>query len=92
MQYGQKNPDIIKKVFAAGYKKPANLNILISALYINKSIDINKFPFADKIFTVYDKKYISDNNITVNCGARDCSTCLKCYTKNPVKYINEMLK
>ena len=75
-----------------GYKKPDNLNILISALYLNKSIDIAKYNFADKIFTVYDKTYIEKNQIEINCGARDCMSWLKCYTKNNVKYINEKLK
>ena len=87
-----KNPHIIKKVFNAGYKKPKNLNILVSSLFINKSIDINKYDFVDKVFTVYDKKYIKQNDITINCGAKSCAKCLLCYTKNNVQYINEKLK
>ena len=87
-----KNPDIIKKVFNMGYKKPDNLIIIISSLFINKSMDIAKYNFADKIFTVYDNSYIEKNHIEINCGSRNCAGCLKCYTKNDIQYINEKLK
>ena len=87
-----KNPDIIQKVFNSGYEKPENLNILVSSLFINQPANFSKYNFIDKIFTVYSKDYIKSNNININCGARDCAGCLKCYTKNSITVINEMLK
>lgn len=88
-----KNPQIIKKVIEEyGYKKPKNLNIILSSLFINKEINIDSFDWADKVFTVYDKNYIKENDIEINCGARSCATCLKCYKKNKIKIINEKLK
>lgn len=87
-----KNPDIIKRVFNKGYEKPENLNIILSSLYINKPANLNKYDFVDKIFTVYDKTTAREKNIEINCGARSCFTCLKCYTKNNTRVINELLK
>lgn len=94
-----KNPQIIDDVFNnQGYKKPKNLIIIISSLFINRQYNFevlpysNRFWFVDKIFTVYDKKYILENNININCGSKSCINCLKCYTKNNEKYINEILK
>lgn len=86
-----KNPDYIKKALDMGYEKPSNLNIVLSSLFINKERK-NPFPFVDKVFTVYDKKYIKENNIDVNCGARNCVTCGLCYEKNDISIINEQLK
>lgn len=87
-----KTPAIMQNVFNMGYKKPDNLNIIVSSLFINKVANFNQYNFIDKVFTVYDKKYAAENDIKINCGARDCSTCLKCYTKNDIKYINELVK
>ena len=77
-----------------GVKKPKNLNIVYSSMFINAVADhiIEKYPFIDKIFTVYDSKYIKENSIDINCGARSCASCLKCYKKNNIKYISEKLK
>ena len=50
------------------------------------------YDFIDKIFTVYDKDYISAHDVSINCGAKSCLTCHKCYVKSKIKYINEKLK
>jgi ribosomal protein L40E len=85
-----KNPHLIVNV---AYQKPDNLVILASSLYINKPLDLkDKFPFIDKIFTVYDKETIEKEGIDINCGARNCLQCHKCYQHNEIKYINERLK
>lgn len=63
-----KNPDIIEKVFAAGYKKPENLIIIISSPEMNKQLNINNYPYADKVFTVYTYDYAAENDITINCA------------------------
>ena len=86
-----KNPDFIESAIDKGYDKPENLNIVLSSLFINKERK-TKYPFVDKIFTVYDKKYIAENNVEINCGANNCFSCGLCYEKNGVKIINEKLK
>ena len=86
-----KNPDYIAEAIAAGYEKPANLNIVLSSLFINQERK-NIFPFVDKVFTVYDPNFIEENNVSINCGARSCLDCGLCYEKNGVEVINEKLK
>ena len=71
--------------------KPANLVVVQSSLMINIP-DAVISPIADHLFTVYNKAYISMNNIDVNCGARDCMSCQKCYNKQGIMHINEQLK
>lgn len=89
-----KNPHIIQKAIEAGHEKPANLQIVLSSPLINKPIKSTKYTFVDKIFTVYDKKTAKEVNI--NCGARSCLACGRCYRPNPdgakIQYINEVLK
>lgn len=89
-----KNPDIIAKAIEAGHDKPANLQIVLSSPLINKPIKLTKYGFIDKIFTVYDKTGAKDVNI--NCGARSCLSCGRCYRPNPdgvkIQYVNELLK
>lgn len=84
-----KNPFLIKEV---ADQKPENLNIILSSLFINDEASIKNLPFIDKIFTVYDKDTIKEKNIDINCGARSCLECHKCYTKNNIVQINEKLK
>lgn len=92
-----KNPDIIESAIKAGYKKPANLVIIVSSHLIDSRIDIDRiktlYPFIDKVFTVYNPETVKAENITINCGARSCLACGKCYSKKKTgKYINELLK
>lgn len=85
-----KNPYIVKEVVETE-KKPNNLQIIVSSLFINKQLDISNMPYIDKVFTVYDKDTIERENIDINCGARNCLECHKCYKKG-VTVINEKLK
>lgn len=87
-----KNPHIIQHVLDSGVKKPSNLQIVLSSFYVNKPADKERWDFVDKVFTVYDKNYISEHNIDINCGARSCLACNKCYRKTKEVYINEKLK
>lgn len=87
-----KNPAIIERAIAQGHEKPENIIILLSSLYINQQADIEKWAFVDKIFTVYDEKTIEEKQININCGARNCFTCQRCYRKDTEKFINEKLK
>ena len=86
-----KNPDYIAAAIRDGYEKPANLNIVLSSLFINKERK-HKYSFVDKVFTVYDSQHIAENDIQINCGAKSCFTCGLCYEKNDVSIINEKLK
>lgn len=91
-----KNPGIIRAAIKAGAVKPDNLNIGLSSLYINKPASIetlSQYDFIDFNFTVYDADYIEEHNTVINCGARSCYTCQKCYTKTDgLQLINERLK
>lgn len=86
-----KNPDFIQQAIDMGYKKPKNLNIILSSLFINVERK-TAYDFVDKIFTVYDKNTIESQGININCGSKSCINCLKCYKKNDVRIINEKLK
>ena len=93
-----KNMTVFEKLFKNGYKgvkyeKPKNLIIIVSSPFINKAVDILKYPFADKVFTVYEKQFTKENNIKINCGANSCLSCRRCYDKkNKETYINELIK
>ena len=89
-----KNPWIIDHVLENGshIKKPRNLQIILSSTYLNTPDDKARWRFVDKIFTVYDKKYIKEHNVDINCGAKSCLKCHKCYIKGKDVYINEILK
>lgn len=86
-----KNPDYIAAAIRDGYEKPDNLNIVLSSLFVNKERK-TRYPFIDKVFTVYDPDYIEKNNVQINCGAKNCFTCGLCYEKNGISVINEKLK
>lgn len=89
-----KNLWLIEDVIKKGIKKPKNLNVVYSLPNLNDQNDkiFEWYPFVDKVFTVFDKKYIKENDIEINCGAESCLNCGKCYKKSKVKYINEKLK
>ena len=77
-----------------GIKKPENLSIVVSSPLLNKptEVDKNKFWFVNHVFTVYDKKFIADNKVDINCGARSCVGCQLCYHTNTDFYVREKLK
>lgn len=86
-----KNPWIIEDAIESGAKKPGNLQIVYSSPCLNE-ITEPAYSFIDKVFTVFDKDYIKEHNIEINCGAKSCLICHKCYTKSKTRYINEKLK
>ena len=94
-----KNPQIIKKAIEIyGIEKPENLNIIFSVAGLNstaapmiyEALQENGYEFIDKVFTVYDDA--NAGGVNINCGARDCATCGRCYLKNDTVFINEKLK
>ena len=86
-----KNPDFIAQAIKKGYRKPDNLQIILSSLFLNQ-VRRTRYDFIDKVFTVYTPDYIQENDIDINCGARNCFSCGLCYNANGVRYIHEKLK
>ena len=90
-----KNTWILDEVFnKKKIDKPNNLSIVVSSPMLNKQIELNKerYWFIDHVFTVYDKQFIADNNVNVNCGSKDCFGCQLCYHKETEFYVREKLK
>jgi len=80
-----KRVNIIRK-----YKKA-----LPNLIHIYSSPEVNKVndpgPEFDKIFTVFSKAYVRENEVDINCKAQ-CLGCMLCYTHNSTRYINERLR
>lgn len=91
-----KNPGFYDAAIIAGLaEKPANCNIILSSRRVNHADDVpERFRyFIDRVFTVYDPAGIKAQSININCGARSCATCGKCYEKTDKYYqIAEKLK
>ena len=93
-----KNMGIFDRLFTRGYKgveyrKPKNLIIIVSSPVVNMRVNLKRYPYADKVFTVYTEEYAKGAGISINCGARSCASCQMCYNRaNRVKYVNEILK
>lgn len=90
-----KNTWILDELFNKNeIKKPENLSIVVSSPLLNKQIELDreKFWFVDHVFTVYDKNFIAENNVNINCGAKDCFGCQLCYSSNTDFYVSEKLK
>lgn len=80
----------------AGHKKPANFKLVYSSRFVNKQATIPEKAdgLVNAIFTVYTKEYAAKHDIKINCGARSCLNCLRCYSGygKDIKIINEELK
>lgn len=95
-----KNIDILLSVFSQKkYRKPRNLSLIISSPLLNVAFPksfvekVNAIVCIDVVFTVYTKDFAEKNNITINCGAKHCLSCLQCYKGHKETiYINEQLK
>lgn len=90
-----KNPWHIAAALENGSEKPRNLNIIFSSNMINaieKNI-IKLYPFIDKVFTVFtDETAAAVCGMKINCGARSCKRCKRCYLKTTGKWVIEKLK
>ena len=98
-----KNAFIIRRAFEIyGNIKPKNMIIIFSSPFLNTPAEsmTEKYPWIDKVFTVYSLDYMRAQGMSVkaidkfiNCGAKSCAGCQKCYNKkNRTTFINEMLK
>lgn len=71
--------------------KPSNLILIYSSQKLNKAD--RKPKNFDKVFTVYTKDHAKNNHIDINCGAKKCWDCMKCYDPNDTTtHIKELLK
>lgn len=90
-----KKPWIMNAVFRTE-DKPKNMIVILSAPRLNDTMTIEQarsaWWFVDKVFTVYTKEYIAENDIQINCGARECFTCRKCYEHNDIGELREIKK
>lgn len=87
-----KNPWLIQEAIDAGNSKPENLIVIYSSPVLNKAA-APQYDFIDKVFTVYTADYAIENNVTINCGSRDCNGCRRCYDRNnKERHVSEMLK
>jgi len=85
-----KNAHIVAQVFA-DYGKPKNVLLIESSEFVN--VEKSRLSeFTDKVFTVYDAETIEKQNVSINCGARSCATCRRCYSKETETTVNEKLK
>ena len=84
-----KNAPIINEAFEQ-VGKPRNVVMVESSekLNVQKEISAN----FDKVFTVYDLEHIVGQKVNINCGARSCNTCRRCYSKRTGMIVNEKLK
>jgi len=90
-----KNTWILDEFFNGNnIQKPENLSIVVSSPMLNKQMELDRerFWFVDHVFTVYNKNFIKENNVDINCGARDCFGCQLCYNRNTDFYVREKLK
>ena len=75
-------------------QKPNNLSIVVSSPLLNTEMEVDrdKYWFVDHVFTVYDKQFIADNDVDINCGAKNCLGCQLCYHNDTDFYVREQLK
>lgn len=81
-----KNAAILKKAFDI-VGKPENVVIIESAPKLDTEITASN-EYIDKTFTVYTKA----DPAFINCGARCCATCRRCYSFDTEKAVHELLK
>lgn len=84
-----KNAKIINEAFAKE-GKPKNVVMVESSEKLNVQKELSQN--FDKVFTVYDEAHIVGQKVNINCGARSCDTCRRCYSKRTGAVVNEKLK
>lgn len=87
-----KRADILSAVMPV--EKPANCTFVYSSPTISVESDPrDRYPeLFDHVFTVYSKKYIKQNKVDINCGAKSCNACRLCYRHDTPFFVREVLK
>ena len=86
-----KRANYIQAYIRKGGIVPSNMNLIYSNPALNNERKTPPKGF-DKVFNVHDTKGIKESGVTINCGSKDCSTCMICYSKNDTKVVNEKKK
>lgn len=100
-----KNPDFYQTAAENGHAKPDNFILIYSEPGINPvncetlatiqpAQIFEIYPLVNKVFRVFDPKTLRPGQTlpTINCGARNCNTCRRCYKLDTENVINELLK
>ena len=88
-----KNPGFLAQAVALEGGRPDNLITIHSSAYIDTPAPVDRFPgLFDKTFTVYRPETVAARQIDINCGARDCMTCRRCYSRTTESDVRELLK
>ena len=85
-----KNANIVGAAFDI-VGKPSNVILIESSEKLNEEKKPSN-KYVDKVFTVYEKAYIIEHGLDINCGGRKCLSCWRCYQKNTEDRIHEQLK
>jgi len=86
-----KRIDLVYEYINSVNKVPNNVVMIYSKPLIDQNITIAPKHF-DKVFSVYTKEYVEKNKVKINCGARNCLECLRCYKKTTGISVREVLK
>jgi len=71
---------------------PANVVFIQSSEFINQKT-APRFRWVNKVFTVYDTEDSARaRGVKINCGARSCNKCRRCFTRRGARYVSELLK
>ena len=92
-----KNAFIISSALEmCGLKIPDNMIIIYSNPMMNTTQELDevkkKYSFIDKVFNVYSPAGAEHFNKCINCGARSCAKCLKCYKKSEEHENNNLIE
>lgn len=76
--------------------RPENVVFIQSSFYTDK-IDKPRYDWVDKVFTVWtSEETASAAGVAINCGARHCVSCSRCYKLrkpgDPVEYVHELVR
>ena len=74
-----------------GLEFPNNMIMIYSNPMLDKPMREVPNGF-DKVFQVFSKHAVNAMGVYINCGARSCLTCLKCYKFDYPYIINELVK
>ena len=80
-----KRKDIVGRYFRSGRTLPDNIVLIYSNPKLDKPCAVPKY--FHKAFSV-----VTRDTGNVNCGARNCDTCRRCYSKNTETQIIELIK